>query len=182
MSQTEEANGRRGVGGALQTAWKPVFDFWTEAVAAGGEQAEALLAGLTGASDPVVARRRWLRGLARGCDAFLRTPAFLTLLQRQLDVLSMAKGYTDRLTDAWARLAGVPRLPDISGLFERLKIGQDTILDRLTTIEGQLQARPAQAGAADPLGQAGLTPKDVEEFKQAWHEWEESKGDWSKSH
>jgi hypothetical protein len=30
--------------------------------------------------------------------------------------------------------------------------------------------------------ESGLTPEEVEEFKKAWQEFEESKGDWAKSH
>jgi hypothetical protein len=181
MLQTEEANGRLRVGSDLQTAWKPFFDFWTEAAAATGEQAEALLDGLIGARDPAVVRRLWLRGLTRSLDAFLRTPMFLTLLGRQFDALTLAKNYTDQVATAWARLAGVPRLPDVNGLFERLKIGQDAILDRLIKIEGQMRTRPAPVAQGAQAAESGLSPQDAEEIRQAWQECEEARGDWSKS-
>jgi hypothetical protein len=39
-----------------------------------------------------------------------------------------------------AREIGVPRMPDVSGLFERTQIGHEAILARLVAIERRLEA------------------------------------------
>jgi hypothetical protein len=124
---------------AMLQAWT---DFWAKQVEAGTDFTNVLLdsAGGEGPADMEALRRRWLESLAKSMDVYLRTPAFLETMHRHFDAVTYAKRNADDLAKEVARNTGFPHLDDISGLFERLQIGQEAILDRLTAIERRLDA------------------------------------------
>jgi hypothetical protein len=53
-------------------------------------------------------------------------------------MLTQLKGTAEDLARDFSRATGVPRISDISGLFERTRIGQEAMLARLTAIEERL--------------------------------------------
>jgi len=97
--------------------------------------------------DPLALRRRWLDTLAESLDAYMRTPVFLESMRGGLQAVSEHKRTTEDLAQEAAREMGIPRMPDVSGLFERLQIGQEAIQARLRAIEQRLE-RLENRGAA----------------------------------
>jgi hypothetical protein len=74
----------------------------------------------------------------------MRTPAFLESMRRSHQAIHEFKGNAEDLAQEVARETGIPRLPDLSGLFERIQIGQEAIQARLTAIERRLEALEGQ--------------------------------------
>jgi hypothetical protein len=134
MAQTNEsANGHEAM-------FQPFIDFWSKALAESAGPARAWWEGTRPALDPAGLRRRWLDALAQSLDASMRTPAFLESMRRSQQAVNELKGNTEDLAQEIARETGIPRMPDISGLFERIQIGQEAIQARLTAIERRLEA------------------------------------------
>src|SRR5262249_1333384 len=133
MTQTNEA--ANGADPVVQ----PLLDFWSKYVEQSQEQMKVLLDGVSGVGDPAALRRLWLDSLSKSLESYLRTPAFLEGMRRNLEVMTHLKGNAEDIAQEVARNAGIPRLGDISGLFERLQIGQEAILARLTGIEHRLE-------------------------------------------
>jgi hypothetical protein len=129
----------RETSGAIDPVLRPLLDFWAEAFKAGAGQVQALVEGMAGAGDLGGLRKRWFEALSQSLDAYMRTPVFLEAMRRNFEVTTLLKGATEDVTQELARQAGVPRLPDISGLFERLRIGQEAILAKLSGIERRLK-------------------------------------------
>jgi hypothetical protein len=119
---------------------QPLFDFWSKSVEQGMEQTKAMLDCMTGACDLATLRRRWLDSLARSLDVYMRSPAFLEAMRRHFDAVTQLHNVTEDWARDAARVAGIPRVPDVSGLFERLRVGQEAILSRLGVIEQRLEA------------------------------------------
>lgn len=130
------------VPGVMFQAWA---DFWAKYLEAATDCSKVLFekTGGDGPSDAETLRRAWLSALGKGMDAYLRTPAFLEMIHHHFDAMTCAKTNTDDFTKEVARNAGLPHLDDISGLFERLQIGQEAILNRLALIERRLDALEA---------------------------------------
>jgi hypothetical protein len=124
---------------ALVQTWA---DLWAKYVEASTDYTKVLLESASGdgPADLESLRRRWLDALGKGMDAYLRTPAFLELLHRQFDAMTLAKGTADDVAKEVARNIGFPHLDDVAGLFERLQIGQEAIQARLTAIDRRLDA------------------------------------------
>ena len=91
-------------------------------------------------SDPAALRQQYFDALAENLDQAMRTPAFLEGMRRNFEMLTQLKGTSEDVARDVARATGIPRVNDISGLFERLRIGQDAILARLAAIEERLTA------------------------------------------
>jgi hypothetical protein len=138
MATTTEA----GAGAA--PILQPFIDFWTRSLEQNASFAEALLTGSREAYDFSGLRRRWLDAVAESLDAYMRTPAFLELMRQRFQVLTEAKSQGEDLAQELARETGVPRMPDISGLFERIQTGQKAIRGRLTAIERRLDRLEGQ--------------------------------------
>jgi hypothetical protein len=130
------------VPGAMFQAWS---DFWAKYLEAGTDCSKVLFekAGGDGPGDFETLRRAWLSSLGKSMDAYLRTPAFLEMIHRHFDAMTCGKISADDFTKEVARNAGLPHLDDISGLFERLQIGQEAILNRLAVLERRLEALEA---------------------------------------
>jgi hypothetical protein len=123
-----------------ETGLEPLLDFWSEWIELSQEQTKVLLDSMKGAGDLAGLRHLWLESVGKSLEAYMRTPAFLEAMRRHFDVMTHLKSSTEDAARDFARLTGIPRIDDISGLFERLQSGQLAILNRLTTIEHRLEA------------------------------------------
>jgi hypothetical protein len=136
---------------------QPLIDFWTRSFEQNAAFAQALLPGSPEAYDLSGLRRRWLDSVAESLDAYMRTPAFLELMRQRFQVLTECKSQGEDLAQELARETGIPRMPDISGLFERIQTGQKGIRNRLGAIERRLDAlegqRPKRAARGHTPGE-----------------------------
>jgi hypothetical protein len=138
MATTTEASG------AAAPILQPLIDFWTRSLEQNTAFAQALWTGSPEAYDFAGLRRRWLDAIAESLDAYMRTPAFLELMRQRFQALTECKSQGEDLAQELAREAGIPRMPDISGLFERIQTGQKAIRSRLGAIERRLDALEGQ--------------------------------------
>jgi hypothetical protein len=118
---------------------KPLLDFWSDWIGQSQEQTKALLEGFREVGDLAALRRLWLESLANSLDTYMRTPAFLEAMRQHFEVMTHLKSNAEDTAREVARATGLPRIADISGLFERLQIGQEAILARLAGIEHRLE-------------------------------------------
>jgi len=120
--------------------FEPWMEFWANTVEQSKEQTAALLDAMKGVPDMETLRRRWLDSLSGHLDTFLRSPAFLEAMRRNFEAMTEMKSHGEQAAQEVARQTGVPRMPDVSGLFERLRLAQQVILDRLESIMRRLEA------------------------------------------
>jgi hypothetical protein len=126
--------------GTANPFFEPWMDFWSKTIEQSKEQSAALLEAMQGIPDPEALRRRWLDSLSNNLDTFLRSPAFLEAMRRNFEAMTEMKSHGEEAAQSVARETGIPRLSDVSGLFERLRLAQVLILDRLSAIERRLEA------------------------------------------
>jgi hypothetical protein len=134
MSESAQTNG------VTNPFIQPWMDFWSTTIEQGQEQTSALLEAMQGAPDLETLRRRWLDSLSKNIDMFMRSPAFLEAMRRNFEAMTEMKSHSEEAAQKVARETGIPRLTDVSGLFERLRLAQEAVLDRLTAIEDRLEA------------------------------------------
>jgi hypothetical protein len=125
--------------GTDATPW-PLVEFWSKFIDQNTEQTQTLLNGFKEGCDPAALRRLWLDSLANSMDCYMRSPAFLESMRRNNEMMTHLKESADDVARDVARATGIPRINDISGLFERLQIGQEAILARLKAIEERLDS------------------------------------------
>jgi hypothetical protein len=99
--------------------------------------------------DPQQLQRRWLEILSKNIDGYLRSPAFLEAMQRNLKAMTDLKAFQDQIVQDFARHVGVPLASDIQGLFERLHSVEYSILGRLKAIEKRLATIESQLGVVE---------------------------------
>jgi hypothetical protein len=133
-------NGNASQTDAYEAAFRPLFEFWKTYAEQSAEQVRGLMTGAREAYDPAALRRHWLDALSQSLDAYMRTPAFLEAMHRNLEMATQLKSSAEDWARDFSRSTGIPRLSDISGLFARLQIGQEAILARLGAIEHRLEA------------------------------------------
>jgi hypothetical protein len=136
MSMTQNSTQTNGQDAVL----KPLLDFWSDWIGQSQEQTKVLLEGFREVGDLAALRSLWLESLAKSLDTHMRTPAFLEAMRQHFEVMTHLQSQAEGTASDVARATGVPRIADISGLFERLQIGQEAILARLTGIEHRLEA------------------------------------------
>jgi hypothetical protein len=134
MTENAQSNG------ATNPFFEPWMDFWSKTIEQSKEQTAVLLEAMQGVPDAEVLRRRWLDSLAQNLDTFLRSPSFLEAMRRNFEGMTEMKSHGEEAAQGIARETGIPRLPDVSGLFERLRLAQEVILDHLSAIERRLEA------------------------------------------
>jgi hypothetical protein len=61
-------------------------------------------------------------------------------MHQHLDLTTGLKGHAEEAAHEVAQATGIPRMTDISGVFERVRIGHEAILSRLDAIERKLDA------------------------------------------
>jgi hypothetical protein len=129
--------------------FKPMMNLWFEGVRQAANQTQAVLDGANESLDLKALRQRWLEALTEGLDTFMRSPVFLEGMKRHFEMMSQLKSTQEHVAGDVSRSTGIPRISDISGLFERLQIAQETVLDRLQAIEYRLQ-RLENKGGGEP--------------------------------
>lgn len=118
--------------------------FWSQWLEQSSRGTQALWESMQSACDPQQAQGAWLDAVARSLEDFMRSPAFLETMKRNLKALTDMRAMQDQIVQGVAGPAGVPSVGDISGLFERLKGTEQAILDRLRAIEARLEAIEAR--------------------------------------
>ena len=121
-----------------QTVGNPWLDFWNRYIEQSREQTKALVESMGGSADLEGLRKRWLESLSQSMDTFLRSPNFMEAMRHNFEMFTEFKTNADEMVGEFSREMGVPRLADVSGLFERLRLAQDSVLDRLARIEKRL--------------------------------------------
>jgi hypothetical protein len=113
--------------------------FWSQWLEQSHRGTQAVLEAMRFAGDPQQIQRRWLDAVSRSLDEFMRTPAFLELLRNNLKAITELKGLQDQVVQETARHLGLPLAADIAGLYERMRIVEQNILNRLQAIEERLK-------------------------------------------
>ena len=134
MTENAQANG------VTEGFFEPWMELWAKSIEQSKEQSAALLEAMQGVPDPEALRRRWLDSLSQNLDTFLRSPPFLEAMRQNFEAMTEMKSHGEEAMQKIAREAGIPLLTDVSGLFERLWLAQEAVLDRLTAIEDRLEA------------------------------------------
>jgi hypothetical protein len=116
----------------------PFVRFWSDYAEQTNQVYRQLFGGLEDGSGLKSWQRKWMDALSESADAYMRTPAFLQMMKQHNDAVVKLKSKSDDLASELARNANIPTAGDISGLFERLKCIEQTILDRLKSIEDRL--------------------------------------------
>jgi hypothetical protein len=129
---------------------KPMVDFWTHYIEQSKQHTQALLDSMRGVADLTDLRKRWLESVSQTLDGYMRTPTFLETMRRNFETMTEFKANSEEASQGIARELGVPRINDISGLFERVRTGQEAILTRLDAIERRLDTlqKPAKKNTA----------------------------------
>src|SRR3954447_8402906 len=123
-----------------------LVSFWTQWLEQSARGTQAMLETLQTAGDPQQVQRQWLDAVSRSLDDFMRTPVFLESMKRNLKALTDMKTLQDQVLQGAARQFGMPLADDITGLFERLKSTEQTIIGRLKAIEDRLKAIESKLG------------------------------------
>jgi len=132
------------------TTADPSFPFaglWTGYLEQADAQSKAMLECFQSFGDPQQMQRRWLDSLTKSLDSYMRSPAFLEGLQRNLRAITDLKAFQDQVVQDIAHQVGIPLASDIFGLFERLYSIERTILSRLKAIEERLGTIEARLGS-----------------------------------
>ena len=124
----------------------PFAAFWTNYLEQTDANGKAMLECFQTLGDPQQLQKRWLETLGRSLDAYMRSPAFLEAMQRNLKVMTDVKSLQDQVVQDVARHIGVPLASDVYGLFERLHSVEQTILKQLKAIDGRLTAIESKLG------------------------------------
>jgi hypothetical protein len=101
-------------------------------------QNRAILSCMEPISDPRMLRKRWLEITTRAIDEYLRSPAFLKVMELNLRAVANAKALQNELIGNWARYLGVPLASDVHELADRLRRTEMTLLAHLKGIEARL--------------------------------------------
>jgi hypothetical protein len=124
----------------------PFAGLWTGYLEQADAQGKAMLECLQSLGDPQQIQRRWLDSLTKSLDSYMRSPAFLEGLQRNLRAMTDMKAVQDQVVQDIAHQVGIPLASDIFGLFERLYSVERSILSRLKAIEERLGTIEAKLG------------------------------------
>jgi hypothetical protein len=118
---------------------QPYLDFWAGFLEQSNATSQRLAESVTRGADPQAWQRRWLETVSRSIDAYLRSPFFLSAMKHNMDAMIQAKAQVDDLQKEFARNANMPTASDVSGVYERLRGIEDTILLRLGEVEKRLE-------------------------------------------
>jgi hypothetical protein len=124
--------------------------FWSQWFSQANDQARAILDAMRGAGEPQAMQKRWLDAMAQTLDGFMRSPAFLEAMQRNMKMMTDLKTLQDQVVQDVARHTGAPLASDITGLFERLDSAERNIQNRLKAIEARLKAIEARLAEVAP--------------------------------
>jgi hypothetical protein len=116
----------------------PFAGLWAGYLEQADAQGKAMLECFQSFGDPQQMQRRWLDSLTKSLDAYMRSPAFLESMQRNIRAMTDLKAFQDQLVQDIAHQVGIPMAKDIFGLFERLYSVERTVLARLKAIDERL--------------------------------------------
>lgn len=133
-------SGNSNVQASASESTNALAEMWANLFEQSNQQAKSMLDLMKVSSDPQEIQRRWLDAMGQSLDSFMRTPAFLESMQRNLKSMTDLKGVQDRFIQDAARQVGMPLATDITGLFERLHSVEQSILNRLKAIDTRLKA------------------------------------------
>jgi hypothetical protein len=132
----------------------PFAGLWTGYLEQADSQSKAMIEAFQSIGDPQKFQRQILDTLSKNLDTYMRSPAFLEGLQRNLRSMTDMKAMQDQVVQDVARHIGIPLASDIHSLFERVYNNEHAIIARLKAIEGRLatiesalEDRPAPAPA-----------------------------------
>jgi hypothetical protein len=135
--------------------------FWSQWMEQTTRGTQAILEALGTAGDPNELQKRWSEATAEAAENFMRTPAFMEAMRRNLKAVTDMKRMQDNIVQDTARHLGLPLADDITGLFERLNGTERKILarlkaieDRLEAVESALAAAPKKRPAQGPQGES----------------------------
>lgn len=134
-----------------------LMTFWVQWMEQASRGTQAILEAVQTVSDPAQLQRRWSDVMSEAAEDFMRTPAFMEAMRRNLKNLTDAKRMQDNFVQDTARHLGIPLADDITGLFERLNSTERKILTRLQAIEDRLAAIEANGskGTRRPASSSG---------------------------
>lgn len=119
---------------------QPYVEFWEGWIEQTNETTKQFLQSGKDAASPRALQRRWLEATSRSIDAYLRSPMFLEAMKKNMDAVIRTKLQVNDFQKEVARNADIPTASDISGLFERLRGIEESILTRLGEIERRLES------------------------------------------
>jgi hypothetical protein len=140
-----------------------IAEFWAQCFAQSNDQARALLEAMRSFGEPQEMYRRWLDAVSQTLDEFMRTPAFLEAMSRQLKMMTDLKVAQDQVVQDAARYVGAPLAGDITGLFERLNGTERALQAQLRAIQERLDriegVPPAAANGRAKRAEAEAEPE-----------------------
>ena len=128
----------------------PYLEFWSNCVGQANHATREMAQSANRAADPRDWQRRWLEAVSQSTDAYMRSPAFLSAMKRNMDAAIKSKLQVDHLQNEFASRANIPTAADVSGLFERLRGIEELILKRLNAIESRLNDMEHRRDGSDP--------------------------------
>ncbi|MFO0953245.1 MAG: hypothetical protein U0835_19230 [Isosphaeraceae bacterium] len=117
-----------------------VISFWSQWMEQSTRGTQAILEAMASVSDPKEMERRWVQSMSETAENFMRTPAYMEMMRRNLKAVTDMKRMQDNVVLDTVRHLGLPVADDITGLFERLNSTEQKILGRLKAIEDRLEA------------------------------------------
>jgi hypothetical protein len=125
-----------------------LFSFWTRWMEQSAQGTQAMLELFNSAGDLQRLQRTVLDPISRSIEDFMRTPAFLEAMKRNLKAVTDARLLQDQVVRHTAREIGHPTTADVTGLFDRLHSTEEVIVTRLKAIEDRLKAVEDRLNAA----------------------------------
>ncbi len=147
MNQKTEPDRAYAGEDAMQAVMRPWLEYWTQLLEQRGDWAEMMLASAPPNVDLKTLQKRWLDTLSKSLDAYLRTPAFLESMRKNLDAMTAWKTTSDLAQREATRQAGMPHVEDISGLYERLQMAHEVTMEKLSEIDRRLADLERQVAA-----------------------------------
>jgi hypothetical protein len=142
-----EPNGQTPPGAATDPV-AALFSFWGQWMEQSARGSQAMIELVQKAGDPQQFQRQWLDAVARSLDEFMRTPAFLDAMKRNLKTITDLKVLQGQVVGGAAHQLGMPLAEDITGVSERLRGAELAIVGRLKAIEDRLKAMEAKLGTS----------------------------------
>jgi hypothetical protein len=140
-----------------------LFSFWTRWMEQSARGTQAMLEAFHSATDLQHVQRNVLDPIARSIEEFMRTPAFMEAMKRNLKAATDAKLMQDQVIRAGARQVGQPTASDITGLFDRLQSTEQAIIARLQAIDDRLKAVEDKLSAPSHSGSRRTASRAADE-------------------
>jgi hypothetical protein len=112
---------------------------WTDWLEQFNAQCRAIWEGFENAGDQHLLRRRWLEFWTKAMDQYLKSPAFLELMQRSLKTMTDLEASRDELVRQFAHQIGIALSTDIHELCDSIRDTDNALQSRLDTIERRLE-------------------------------------------